>query len=327
VRIGLVTPAPLESRRGNAVTARRWAAILRELGHQPRLIEVPSDPSCEAPLPPLDHEILVALHARRSAPAAAAFRRARPHAPLVVALTGTDLYADLASSPEARATVALADRLIVLQERGLRSLPAEQRSKGRVIHQGVAASSVTPRPRPTDRFRAVVLAHLRPVKAPLLAARASREVPPEARLEVIVLGEALDEALGEAARAEARENPRFHWLGDLPRDEALSVLSGAHLLVSTSQLEGGANAVGEALALGVPVISTRIDGALGLLGEDYPGLVPVGDAAALAAMLWRAEREPAFYDGLRARCHARRDLVDPARERQAWADLLAELAS
>ena len=93
----------------------------------------------------------------------------------------------------------------------------------------------------------------------------------------------------------------------------------------TSRLEGGANVISEAIAAGVPVLSSRIDGSIGLLGPDYPGVFPVGDTDALAALLVRCERDAAFLRALAERCVALRPLVDPARERASWRALLAEL--
>ena len=75
----------------------------------------------------------------------------------------------------------------------------------------------------------------------------------------------------------------------------------------------------------VPVISSRIPGSVGLLGESYPGFFPVGDTKALARMLHRAETDPAFYRSLASRCRRLARLVDPANERRAWARLLREL--
>jgi integrase len=46
---------------------------------------------------------------------------------------------------------------------------------------------------------------------------------------------------------------------------------------------GGADAVSEAIACSVPVISSRISGSIGLLGEEYPGDFPVGDPRALSS--------------------------------------------
>ena len=103
------------------------------------------------------------------------------------------------------------------------------------------------------------------------------------------------------------------------------MLAGSRLLVLTSRSEDGANAVTEAIAAGVPVLSTRIEGSLGILGETYPGYFEVGDAAGLASLLVRCEDEPALLAALRERVDALRPLIDPARERASWGALLAEL--
>jgi glycosyltransferase involved in cell wall biosynthesis len=97
------------------------------------------------------------------------------------------------------------------------------------------------------------------------------------------------------------------------------------VLVVSSWLEGGANVVSEAIAAGVPVLASRIAGSVGMLGEEYPGYFPAGDTAALAALLHRAETDAPWREDLQARCRALQPLVDPARERQAWRELLAEL--
>ena len=90
-------------------------------------------------------------------------------------------------------------------------------------------------------------------------------------------------------------------------------------------MEGGANVVSEAVVAGVPVIASRIDGNVGLLGDAYDGYFPARDTAALAAILDRAEREPGFLDRPGAQGRARKPLFAPEREREAWRRLLAFL--
>src|SRR5262249_29836729 len=116
-----------------------------------------------------------------------------------------------------------------------------------------------------------------------------------------------------------------HWLGELPRSEALGVLSRCRLLSLTSESEGGANAISEAVVAGVPVISSHITGSIGLLGGDYPRYFPVGGTQALADLPRRAETDTEFYNALRDCCARLRPLFDPAREKQSWEELLREL--
>jgi hypothetical protein len=75
------------------------------------------------------------------------------------------------------------------------------------------------------------------------------------------------------------------------------------------------------------VISSRISGSIGLLGEEYPGYFPVSDTPALSDLLRRAETDRGFYESLTSWCDRRADMVNPANERRAWQDLLHELES
>ncbi|MPZ87497.1 MAG: TIGR04348 family glycosyltransferase [Nitriliruptorales bacterium] len=317
MKIEVVTPAPPRSHNGNRVTALRWARLLTELGHT---ATVTTSWSGE----PVD--VLIALHARRSAGAVRAFVVAHPGRPVVVALTGTDLYHDLPGSPEAQETIEAATALVVLQPLALEAVPGRLRDRVRVIHQSVVAPVTGPATSDGGAFEVVFLAHLRAVKDPFLVAEATRLLPTRSRVRVTHLGAVIDPGTGERARSETADNPRYEWLGDLPRPAVLRRLVESRLLVLTSRLEGGANVVSEAMATGTPVLSTRIAGSIGLLGADYPGYFEVGDAQGLARLLGRAETDAAFLDDLTARIEARRDLVAPARERRAWAELLAAVA-
>jgi putative glycosyltransferase (TIGR04348 family) len=314
MRICLVTPAPAGSRKGNRVTALRWAHFLRELGHRVRVRTEYAGERCD---------LLVALHASRSAASVRRSHDMHPDVPLVVCLTGTDLYDQIHTSPEAKQSLELASRLIVLQPLGIEELPAHLRPRARVIYQSVPPPRfhVTPRP---DVFEVCVLGHLREVKDPLRTAHAARLLPAASRLRVLHLGAALSPEMATAARAEEAANPRYRWLGELPRWRALRVLARCRLLALTSRLEGGANVISEALAVSVPVVSSHIPGSIGLLGPDYPGYFPYGKTQALADLLHRAETDPAFYQSLRRHCTRRRRLFDPARERRSWARLLRE---
>jgi glycosyltransferase involved in cell wall biosynthesis len=90
-------------------------------------------------------------------------------------------------------------------------------------------------------------------------------------------------------------------------------------------MEGGANAISEALAASVPILASQISGSIGLLGADYPGYFPVGDTHQLACLLQRAETDPEYYETLRTWCARLAPLVDPARERRSWEALLQKV--
>ena len=311
----LVTPAPPGSLRGNRITALRWARFLRSLGRRVVIREEYRGERCD---------LLVALHALRSFPSMERYRQERPDAPLVLALTGTDLYGVIHTNADARRALRWANRVIVLQPLGALELPVALRPKVRVIYQSVPLRPRQPAPR-SQHFDVCVLGHLRPVKDPFRTALAARLLPETSHVRVLHLGAALSEEMAEQARAEQAANPRYRWLGELPRCKAMRVLSRCRLLSLTSEMEGGANAISEAAALSVPVVASRIAGSVGLLGKDYPGYFPVGDTAALARLLERAETDPAFYRRLERQSARLRRLIDPAQERKSWERLLKEL--
>jgi len=316
MRIRLVTPAPPRSRAGNRATAARWAAILRGLGHR---VDVSVGYAGE----PAD--LMVALHAWRSAVPIARFAERYPGRPLVVALTGTDAYSFIHSHPEPTLhSIALADRLVGLHDLIAETVPPEHRAKVRVIYQ--AARPIARRTPVRRAFRVCVAGHLREEKDPLRPAYAVRDLPSGSRLRVEHYGGAHTAEWAAMAQAEMAANPRYRWHGEVCHGRLRRVYASAHLLALPSRMEGGANVISEAVVAGLPVVASRIEGSVGLLGADYPGYYPVEDTAGLRALLLRAESDPAFYADLDGRCAARRPLFTPERERSAWESLLRELA-
>jgi putative glycosyltransferase (TIGR04348 family) len=319
MKVCLVTPAPPRSLKGNRVTAQRWADLLAELGHDVEVAEEYTGQPCE---------VLGALHALKSAPSVARFHEEHPDRPLLLALTGTDLYDAIHTHAEARRSLELATRLIALHPLASEGLPPHLRPRVRVILQSVPTPAFLAEEKgkaDREHFDVCVTGHLRAVKDPFRTAEAVRLVPGTFRLRVLHLGGALSEDLAEEARRQEQTNPRYRWLGELPREEALRTLARCRLLSLTSVLEGGANVISEALAVDTPVVASHIPGSVGLLGADYPGYFPVGDTGALADLLRRAETDPDFYDDLRGRCRAVRPQFEPARERETWAELLCEV--
>lgn len=267
--------------------------------------------------------LMIALHARRSAASIAAWRERHPARPLVVVLTGTDLYRDIVSDAAAQRSLVLADRLVVLNERGAAALPAALRAKARVVLQSVPARA--PRPKARGHLRALMVGHLREEKDPRTYFEAARRLAHRADIRLDHIGGPLDPALAAEAAALMREQPRYRWLGAQPHGATRARIAAAHVLVHPSRMEGGAHVVIEALASGTPVLASRIDGNLGLLGSDYAGVFEPGDAAGLAALLERARDDPAMLPALTAQGAARPPLFSPARERAALLALMNEL--
>src|SRR5579859_2207122 len=290
--IRMVCPAPPGSLYGNRVTAERWARMLRSLGHRVAINSGYEDEPCDA---------LIALHARRSAGAVFKFRRRCPDAPLIVALTGTDLYRDIRRSQKAQRALEAAGRIVALQPLAADELAPHLRRKLRVIYQ--SAEPVRGRIRPVGEFFDVSVAgHLRVVKDPFRAAYAARQLPLSSRIRVLHAGGAMLPALARKARAEEARNTRYRWLGPLSRRRTRRLIAQSRVLVLSSRIEGGANVISEAVVDGTPVIASRIPGSIGLLGKDYPGYFPAGETKALADLLARAESDTAFYSELVRHC-------------------------
>lgn len=315
MRIALITPARPTARAGNWHTARRWADLLRELGHRVRVETVWSGADADA---------MIALHARRSHDSIRRFARGGPGRPLAVVLTGTDLYRDIRTDAGARESLRLATRLVVLQDRGPLGLAPALRRKTRVIYQ--STPPVAPVPPLRSVFEVSTIGHLRDEKDPFLLAAALAHLPAASRIRAVQIGAAMTQEYADAARDWERRERRYRWPGELPHGSALRRLARSRLLVVSSRMEGGANVISEAIAAGVPVLASRIPGNVGMLGGRYGGYFAVGDERRLARLLQRAENDPAFLRVLARAVRARRPLIRRSRERAALRDLLAGLA-
>lgn len=315
MKICIVTPAPPRSRKGNRITAIRWSNILTSLGHRVRILQQYDRQRCD---------LLITLHARRSYSSIKRFATLHAEKPLLVALTGTDLYGSIKTNKQAQQSLELATHLIVLQPNGIKALPKSIRHKAMVIIQSVK-QPVGACVKRKNVFDVCVVGHLRPVKDPFRTARAVRLLPAKSRVRVLHIGAALSESMANRAEMESMKNTRYRWVGDWSHAKTLQRMRQSKLLVLTSKMEGGANVICEALAMKVPVISSRIDGSIGLLGRDYSGYFPVGDTKALAKLILRAETSPDYYQQLQKQCRKLTPLVHPKEERRRWASLLRSL--
>jgi putative glycosyltransferase (TIGR04348 family) len=306
---------PVGSRLGNRITAERWRRLIAETGHRAAVT---------TGIPRAPYDVLVALHAKRSAKAVRWSRAEHPERPIVVALTGTDLYRDILVDEEARLSLDLADRLVVLHERAPLAVPRAVRHKVHVIRQSAERAHAGTR-RKNGAFEVAFVAHLRPEKDPLRAALAARLLPTSSRVRILHAGRALTRKLRRAAEHEQRSNARYRWLGEMAAADARALIARSRVLVLTSFSEGGANVLGEAIVAGTPVIASRIPATVAALGAGYPALFAPGDTAALARLVDRAERDAAFLARLGEHTRARRPLFTPSAERAAWRSLLREL--
>jgi len=315
-QIEIVTPYSAKANNGNWRTAARWTRLLR--GRYEVILQSDWGPGRHA-----HADCLIALHARRAHAAIREWRERFPGKPLILVLTGTDLYRDLPDDAQARESVRCADRLIVLQEDALRFIDPSQRGKARVVYQ--SARTLVPAVKASRRLNCILVGHLRAEKDPRTAMEAWSRLPPEAPVFLLHVGGALDRELGRFAQAFAQREPRYRWVGAMPHAWTRQAIKRAHLLILPSRMEGGANVVVEALSAGTPVLGSQMSGNIGMLGADYAGYFPVGDSAALAILLLECAGNASFYNRLTRQCARRSALFRPERERAALCSVIREL--
>ena len=301
----IVTPGTREANNGNWRTARRWAGFLAGLARPIVQTEWNGERA----------DVVIALHARRSAESIERLKSSSPSTPLVVVLSGTDLYRDLPASVQASRSLALADRIVALQDDALAHVPRERLGKCEVIYQSCVALS--PRAKIGGRLDCVAVGHLREEKDPRTLWKALRLLDPMLPVRLRHIGAALDPQLEREAREAMANDPRYRWNGPLPHGLTRCALRDAHVLVHPSLMEGGANVIVEAITAGTPVVASRVSGNVGMLGRNYPGYFEVGDGAGLAQLLAALVERPDRLRALRKSCQARRKLFSPSRERQA----------
>src|SRR5262249_55282191 len=200
-------------------TAFRYARILKSLGHRVTVQNDYDGGVCD---------LMIALHARKSFDSIRLFRSRYPDSPLIVVLTGTDIYRDMEKRARVRQSLNLASKLVVLQRLGLEEIPDQMRSKARVIYQSASAPAGGLKP-PSTYFRICVVGHLRREKDPFRAALAARILPAASRIRIVHVGSALNEQMKKQAIREIGSNRRYRWTGGLPHWKTRRLIASSHL--------------------------------------------------------------------------------------------------
>ncbi len=326
-QVVIVSPALAAANNGNWQTARRWQQLLQSANAEGASYGVrivthwPDGPAAA------QDAVMLALHARRSADSVRAWAQRSTLTDcvpgLAVVLTGTDLYRDIQSDLAAQHSLALAQRLVVLQELGLAELPPALQARSQVIFQSTSTRLSLPKTK--RRLRALMVGHLREEKSPQTLCATARLLTAQDGIELDHVGASLDAGLAALAQDTAAACPHYRWLGEQAHEATRKRIQRAHVLIQTSRMEGGAHVVMEAVCSGTPVLASRVPGNVGMLGADYAGYFEWDDAAQLVALLRRLRHDGAFMDQLQAQCAARAPLFSPAAEHRALHQLVASL--
>jgi putative glycosyltransferase (TIGR04348 family) len=316
----IISPALRNANNGNWQTAQRWAHMLSSQ-YRTRIATAWSGQGTECK----SDQVMIALHARRSAEAIALWHAQRGSRGLILALTGTDLYRDIHTDTQAQASLDAAQSLIVLQSLGISQLPKQLHHKVVTIYQSTTSRKTLAKT--TQRLNAVMVGHLRDEKMPQTLFEAAHLLAERHDIRIRHIGAGLDESLAQLAINTEAACAGYTWARGQSHSQTRSAIQRAHVLVHTSRMEGGAHVIMEAVCSGTPVLASRMDGNVGMLGDDYAGYFPVGDAQALAGLLLRCKNEAAFLDQLQQQSALRAPLFSPQTEQSALRQLVAQSLS
>ena len=297
MQIAIFSKATRNTRSGNWVTASRWQMLLRSAGHRVSILHDENEiENCSA-------DLLIGLHARRSGKALKIFKRINPRSATIVVLTGTDLYRDLSPTRKQHSATAVGslnrcDGIILLQPLMAKRLKATWRTKSSVVLMDVAKNKADAKRKRGSVFKVCVVGHLRYEKDSLRAAMAVRKLPAGVAVEVTHVGGALSDSLQGRAERELRNNANWNWPGSVPHAKVQQLMRESDVLVNSSRSEGAPNVLFEAIGWRLPIIASKIDGHVGVLGSGYRGYFKVGDTDGLQKLLVRCATDAKFYQQL-----------------------------
>ena len=320
IRIQIGSGYPLDTRKGNSVTAKRLATLFCQLGHQANPIHTKH---------PGESDALIALHAFNTFDASTHYRKFNPKGVLLVLLTGTDVHEQLEGrNHEVEQLSLIVDQFVVAHPEIIPFLPKLWQAKASVIYPSVLfppTPEVVDPPIPkVDYFSCV--GHLRPVKNPHLMFRALHHLS-RPDIKTVSIGEALDQQEGVTATTHENIDPRYQWLRCLNHEMSIQWIKHSKAMINTSFSEGGANVIIESCLLGTPVLATRIPGNVGLLGSDYAGLFPPNDDLALAKLMNRCLSDSIFVAELTEQVRNRAKLFTNEQEAHNWLELIQKVLS
>ncbi len=144
---------------------------------------------------------------------------------------------------------------------------------------------------------------------------------------LIVIGDGPDRGRLEELAASSAAPDRIVFRGSLSRAEALAAVARSEAALLTSAWENFPHSVVEALAAGVPVISTAVGGVPEIVRDELNGLlVPIGDVDAVARALVRITSENDLRTRLAAASRASVESLSATRVYGRLEAILADVA-
>lgn len=274
-------------------------------------------------MPPIA-QAMIALHATKTFTASKYYKTHSPDGKLIIFLTGTDLYREQKNNnPDFFSALELADILVVSQRASLASIPKLYQHKSRYVPASVLLPREVQVEPPTHPSIALV-GHLRSVKNPFLMNQALARLG-DLDVHAYTLGAALEPTMLNTVLAWQNRDSRFHWKHNVPYSETISWIRQVDFTLNTSHSEGGSNAVAESIALGTPVLASKVEGNVGMLGDDYVGYFEPNNPRLLADLIECALTDSAFQQEIHAQTIALQEKFLPENETTGWLDLFSYL--
>ncbi len=284
-RIALVSPFTLPSLCGNSILADRLAKGLSERGHVISFFDSgKTKPGNTLPFIP---EILHSLNADRPHSWVKEFLRGNP-VPWIITLTGTDYNSWCGKReppPHIKENLERAGVLVVFHEEALQSLSRclpSVAKKIQVIPQGVSDSKreqgVIQLRREigigTDEIIFLMVSSIRPVKNLGVAIECFPEI--ERRVQnarLVLIGPIWDQEEGLRLLEMGQGLKYFSYLGEKPQSEVRRFMAASDIFLNTSLNEGMPGAILEAMAEGLPILASSIEGNRSLVVDGENGLL------------------------------------------------------
>jgi glycosyltransferase involved in cell wall biosynthesis len=186
----------------------------------------------------------------------------------------------------------------------LRTQPLREAQLHLIFNGVPEMPTATSRPNPLAPMQVIAIGRLNPQKRFDLLIRALAQCPD---MHVTIVGEGAEKPMLEALAAELGITERLCLLGYV-KDAARTLLPQADAFVLCSDSEGMPNVLLEAMACGLPCITTPSGGATDIVTDDETALlIPFEDVDALATALTRLQNDAQLRQHLsaQARAHVR----------------------
>lgn len=311
----IYSPFAVGTAQGNAISASRLESMINDFGYVPR-VEANEYSGAQASL-------AIILNAWRSAEVIQHFKKVNPTSAVIILITGSDInHKDFGSADSVvRKAMDAADALVMLHDIEFDTLPFYLQKKCTVIYPSVdLPKSLSHQPN-QQYFEVILSGNIRAVKNPELAVKIAQLLPENAGIKIRAYGN-VESEYREMLQKANDTLPSFHWAGQVSHMQNLEKLQSAHLLLNTSHAEGGANAICEALSIGIPVIASDIRGNIGMLGKFYAGLFTKNNAEMAVELLIKARQNPHFYTYLKQQTKERATKFSFDSEYSEWEKII-----